>query len=136
MSEELKPCPFCGDSAFFYPDGDKEGHSVMCRGVADPSCALNTFGYATEAEAIAAWNTRPVERPQPEPCPFCKAEWRMAWNARPADPQPEACVSVWEVEPEPVAWLYTNPADGFEHVSLKRMVLPDGYEERPLYFHP
>lgn len=60
MTDELKPlpCPFCGDSAFLYPDGDMEGHSVMCRGVADPNCASNAFGYSSEADAIAAWNRR------------------------------------------------------------------------------
>lgn len=54
---ELLPCPFCGGEA--RPVKQIEGryaiarYSVSCNG-----CGLVAFYEATEAEAIAAWNTR------------------------------------------------------------------------------
>jgi hypothetical protein len=60
----LLPCPFCGADAEPYPDGDMEGHSIMCSGkhaLFDGDklcCPVNTFGYATHEEAVAAWNRR------------------------------------------------------------------------------
>jgi len=54
---ELLPCPFCGGEA--RPVKQIEGryaiarYSVSCKG-----CGLVAFYEATEAEAIAAWNTR------------------------------------------------------------------------------
>lgn len=54
---ELLPCPFCGGEAM--PVKQIEGryaiarYSVSCNG-----CGLVAFYEATEAEAIAAWNTR------------------------------------------------------------------------------
>lgn len=63
MSEELKPCPFCGDDeAYFegeYPAPDtSEWGAVHC---AD-CCAIGPYA-PTQAEAIADWN----RRAQPEP---------------------------------------------------------------------
>jgi len=50
MSEELKPCPFCGGHAeHIYYDGS----SVICA-----SCDVQTQVFATEQEAIEAWNQR------------------------------------------------------------------------------
>ena len=59
--DALKPCPFCGSSAAQYPDGDMEGHSIMCSGdrlEIGASCPMTAFGYATEAEAAERWNLR------------------------------------------------------------------------------
>jgi len=59
--DALKPCPFCGSSAAQYPDGDMEGHSIMCSGdrlEIGASCPMTAFGYATEAEAAERWNIR------------------------------------------------------------------------------
>jgi len=65
MSEELKPCPFCGSKAEVYPDGDMEGHSIMCSNFGglefaghSSRCPMGTFGYATQEEAESAWNRR------------------------------------------------------------------------------
>ena len=53
MSEELKPCPFCGGEAEIYNDGFGGNWAVRC------ACGAEVSGYIeTEAEAVAAWNTR------------------------------------------------------------------------------
>ena len=75
MTEELKPCPFCGREAKVYQD--ERGYYVSCTHCftvvgyeADP---CNDF--QTEAEAIAAWNKMANEfevmNEELEPCPFC-----------------------------------------------------------------
>lgn len=57
--EELKPCPFCGGKASVIDHHNDDGSvSVGC---ADDTClGFSGLGwlYKTEAEAIAAWNTR------------------------------------------------------------------------------
>ena len=51
---DLKPCPFCGGEAYIYAPGPAE-HHVACK---NPNCYAETYGWMTEAEAIAAWNAR------------------------------------------------------------------------------
>jgi Lar family restriction alleviation protein len=63
MSDDLKPCPFCGGekNTICCTDYDgREAYAVSCR---YPEChgTIFTLGYgyfADKAEAIAAWNTR------------------------------------------------------------------------------
>lgn len=54
---ELKPCPFCGGEAEIWrssPDGKRRAW-ISCMG----RCAvLITSEHITDAEAVAAWNTR------------------------------------------------------------------------------
>lgn len=54
---ELKPCPFCGGEAskvwIPYIGGGGYGNVIEC-----DDCWAKTGYYATEAEAIAAWNAR------------------------------------------------------------------------------
>lgn len=58
MTEELKPCPFCGgsDSDCFIEDGTGEGqywYYVECR-----CCECRSGFYDIDKDAISAWNTR------------------------------------------------------------------------------
>lgn len=59
VTQALLPCPFCGKRAIIetFPSGLKQ---VSCSDDDASSClAAITWGsFATEAEAIAAWNTR------------------------------------------------------------------------------
>jgi len=56
-ASELKPCPFCGGEARIFALQIGKGWRVVC---SKPFCAQGPNGD-TEAEAIAAWNTRAVE---------------------------------------------------------------------------
>ena len=55
---ELKPCPFCGNTAFVseYLYDPYITFFVECNG-----CHATTFEFATSAEAIEAWNRRVSE---------------------------------------------------------------------------
>jgi Lar family restriction alleviation protein len=59
MSEELKPCPFCGGEAasVTYPgDGRGQSYAVNCI-----ACGVNNrgrVGWPTNEEAASAWNRR------------------------------------------------------------------------------
>ena len=67
MSEELKPCPFCGGKASVkameYGD-DYKVWGVFCESDLESEYGHGHFldNFATEAEAIAAWNTRTPEQ--------------------------------------------------------------------------
>ena len=64
MSEELKPCPFCGMDAPDWcdeSDGGGDWHFVQCR-----DCESTTgHHYNSKDEAIAAWNRRAPINPPP-----------------------------------------------------------------------
>lgn len=53
MSEELKPCPFCGDipKKYSYPNW---GDGIECF---NPNCIMNEY----ESMKLEVWNTRPNE---------------------------------------------------------------------------
>lgn len=53
---DLKPCPFCGGEAVFH-DCLRPPETYPCRVYCD-NCWAEVGGYSTEAEAIAAWNSR------------------------------------------------------------------------------
>jgi len=68
MSEELKPCPFCGGEAWLRQWGS--GWALTCRNnrtlarladFTERECPIAIVLTPTEAEAIAAWNTRKGE---------------------------------------------------------------------------
>lgn len=64
MSEKLKPCPFCGGKARLeaidFDDDYPTNLSEVIWWVMCTKCGAHTDEYSTptEAEAIAAWNTR------------------------------------------------------------------------------
>ena len=54
MEQELKPCPFCeGDAVFIDYPQSAQVHCLACTA---------SVSEQTQAEAIAAWNTRPATR--------------------------------------------------------------------------
>lgn len=55
MNSELLPCPFCGELTFvnYWPGGCY----IMCHHAGCIGSLIDAH-YSTEAEAIAAWNTR------------------------------------------------------------------------------
>ena len=58
MTDELKPCPFCGGEAKYYHRDDDSGWSntdwVSCSG----DCGASTCMHETKEQAVSAWNTR------------------------------------------------------------------------------
>ena len=56
MSDELKPCPFCGGEAFFH-EIVEYGVKVVCK-----NCWNESKFYHDKIDAIEAWN----KRTQPE----------------------------------------------------------------------
>lgn len=80
--KDLKPCPFCGGEAsvkVLEYDDDCKVWGVFCESDLASEYSHGHFvdNYATEAEAIAAWNTRaertckPVEMDGVMRCPDC-----------------------------------------------------------------
>ncbi len=53
MSEELKPCPFCGGAASTSQDNTLTAWAAYCL-----DCQAEVVDFCTEDEAIAAWNRR------------------------------------------------------------------------------
>jgi Lar family restriction alleviation protein len=61
MTQELKPCPFCGGSADYHFDDAQiapYGHYHTCR-----QCGTNTGSYPSRDAAIEGWNRRPALAP-------------------------------------------------------------------------
>ena len=62
MSENLKPCPFCGGEADCNDTGicDKDGNSLWW--VECLWCGISTNGHSCIQEAMKTWNRRDGER--------------------------------------------------------------------------
>jgi len=63
MSDELKPCPFCGGEGVEVLDHRERGRpcSVECL-----ECNASTGPQLTDGDAVAAWNRRAGEEPKNE----------------------------------------------------------------------
>ena len=58
---DLRPCPFCGSAALLSAlEGEPEGEGFWAWAYC-PLCNANGSDKTTRAEAIATWNTRPIE---------------------------------------------------------------------------
>ena len=63
MTDELKPCPFCGSKAkIVYDDSNDDLHfagvRVCCQNL---SCGAKGVPYFLSYDAIESWNARPLE---------------------------------------------------------------------------
>lgn len=63
MSEELKPCPFCGGNAYFYQIVDEEsddfgGQCVVCTSCNASSHLAFACGDSVKGKLTESWNTR------------------------------------------------------------------------------
>lgn len=56
MSEELKPCPFCGESNTLFVEHDVS-YYVVCN-LCNYGCGTTAPVVRSEQEAIEAWNRR------------------------------------------------------------------------------
>jgi Lar family restriction alleviation protein len=56
MSEELKPCPFCGSKDIVLESFGELRHTACCS-----TCECNTGYMQDDCEAIESWNTRSLE---------------------------------------------------------------------------
>lgn len=60
MSQELKPCPFCGSEARWATTmGGDDSWEIQC---SNNDCCLVVFSGNTGEETCTAWNTRASER--------------------------------------------------------------------------
>ncbi|MDE2104449.1 MAG: Lar family restriction alleviation protein, partial [Patescibacteria group bacterium] len=67
MTEELKPCPFCGSAAIVRPEEEEGCGFYVCCSSPDCFCcigegydrsAMPEHSFAAREDAIAAWNRR------------------------------------------------------------------------------
>ena len=62
MSEELKPCPFCGSRAEVNYKIDLDSWIVECSNFCCPASYMIGWWYDTERDAIDGWNRRTERR--------------------------------------------------------------------------
>ena len=79
LTEELKPCPFCGGTDLFIPEYEKclgamriKCRNRECRAIGPRYYEKGKTAYIRE-EAIKAWNRRETSPRASDimPCPFC-----------------------------------------------------------------
>lgn len=84
MSEELKPCPFCGTVPKMGTSELMNGrprYFVECEGNGCVMRAYTANDYETPLEAVEAWNRRACDRVSAasglKPCPFCGGKAKL-----------------------------------------------------------
>ena len=78
MSENLKPCPFCGGEAVFEEENNTSSVKIVCK-----SCGASTLWTAKPVQnyIIDKWNSRSRKRTtQIKSCPFCGGNGNL-WQA-------------------------------------------------------
>ena len=64
MTEDLKPCPYCGAQAIIMnTQGDEKGYCVLCE-----NCGILSGLCKDKQVLIKKWNTRAEKM---LPCPYC-----------------------------------------------------------------
>jgi Lar family restriction alleviation protein len=58
MTEQLKPCPFCGGDVYTIQNLDDGSDNYGTYFVRCTECPANVFSFASEQQAIDKWNTR------------------------------------------------------------------------------
>ena len=58
MSDEIKPCPFCGSGNVYVEQIGRGGYFNICCG----SCLANVPLSGSRETAVAAWNSRAIDR--------------------------------------------------------------------------
>lgn len=64
MSEELKPCPFCGEEHICLFESYDDNGPCFVVGCVSKDClghVATSWHFDTKEEVINAWNTRPTE---------------------------------------------------------------------------
>lgn len=107
MTDEVKPCPFCGGEADEHRDPGPTGELYVWVGCNDcdatSACVDERSMQPEESDAVTLWNTRA----EPEAAPV-----------------------------EPVAFLYTDE-EGGRVACVEQIEPPfEGWTETPLYNHP
>jgi hypothetical protein len=86
MSEELKPCPFCGKPLEIVSIIRRDGIDGLSAQCPTWGCAGRQIAWDTAAEVVAAWNTRPVEdalRAERDAALALAAKYKALWEAVP-----------------------------------------------------
>ncbi|MFM1991302.1 MAG: hypothetical protein RJA99_4259 [Pseudomonadota bacterium] len=130
MSDELKPCPFCGGKAFFDQE-DGGGHFVMC----DRCSASTNLRYACgdDPRPLLAeqWNRRTNPTAPSAEDRYCDSHCTWADHA----PGCKYAPSAESEAVQPVAWLYRTGAAPHDTIlsPSRWQSVPDHTTETPLY---
>lgn len=101
MSEELKPCPFCGGKARIIKES--QPGFIQCK-VACRNCGTATPFIGSKEQSIITWNCRAQQPNEPLTCDGC-------CENKPDEPWREICS---ECKRRPRQDLYARPPEAGE----------------------